>query len=491
VASDLILARQAQPGWAAQSVRQRLRIIRRVRHLVAEQALSLAQTVASVTQRSPAETLVAEILPLADACRFLEREAMRLLKPQRLSAWSRPFWLTGIKAEIHREPLGVVLLIAPSNYPLFLAGVQLLQALTAGNAVLLKPGDGTSAAAMALTRICGAAGLDPRLLRVLSEPAAIVQEAIAAGVDKVVLTGKAATGAAVLAELAPRLTPATLELSGCDAAFVREDADVDLAANALQYSLRLNGGATCIAPRRVFVARALADALATRLASFVQQLPPSPIAPATFSRVQHLVAEACGQGARRLTGTYCPHGAMTAAMTPIIVADAEPAMRLLQEDVFAPVLALVPVDDDAEALRAANGCPYALGATIFGQADTARRLAQHVRAGVVVINDVIVPTADPRLPFGGRGHSGYGVTRGAAGLLELTAIKAITMRSGRWRPHYEPLQLGDESLFQTYIAAVHAASWWQRAMAWVACGRALMARSRRGPHAHTKDQSCA
>ena len=188
VASDLILARQAQPGWAAQSVRQRLRIIRRVRHLVAEQALSLAQTVARVTQRSPAETLVAEILPLADACRFLEREAAHLLKPQRLSAWSRPFWLTGIKAEIHREPLGVVLLIAPSNYPLFLAGVQLLQALTAGNAVLLKPGDGTSAAAVALTRMCSAAGLDPRLLRVLSEPPASVQEAIAAGVDKVVLT---------------------------------------------------------------------------------------------------------------------------------------------------------------------------------------------------------------------------------------------------------------------------------------------------------------
>jgi len=461
-----------------------------VRHLVAEQALSLAQEVASATQRSPAETLVAEILPLADACRFLEREANRLLKPQRLSTWSRPFWLTGIKAEIHREPLGVVLLIAPSNYPLFLAGVQLLQALTAGNAVLLKPGDRTSAVAVALTRLCRAAGLDPHLIRVLPEPPAAVQDAIEAGVDKVILTGKAATGAAVLAELAPHLTPATLELSGCDAAFVREDADVDLAANALQYSLRLNGGATCIAPRRVFVARALADALATRLASLVPQLPPSPVPPATCSRVHHLVAEACRQGARHLTGTDGPNGTVT-AMTPIIVADAKPVMRLLQEEVFAPVLALVPVEDDAEALRAANVCPYALGATIFGQADTAHRLAQHVRAGVVVINDVIVPTADPRLPFGGRGHSGYGMTRGAAGLLELTAIKSITTRAGRWRPHYAPLQLGDESLFQTYIAAVHAASWRQRALAWVACSRALMAQSRRGPHAPTEDPSCA
>jgi acyl-CoA reductase-like NAD-dependent aldehyde dehydrogenase len=385
--------------------------------------------------------------------------------------------------EIHREPLGVILIIAPSNYPVFLAGVQLLQALTAGNAVLLKPGEGASVAAVALARICGAARLDPHLIRVLPEPPAAVQEAIEAGVDKVILTGKAETGAAVLSELAPHLTPATLELSGCDAAFVREDADIDLAAHALQYSLRLNGGATCIAPRRVFVARALAGSLETRLTDLVQHLPPSPVSPAMLSRMQHLVAEACGQGARRLAGTYCPDS----TMTPIIVADAEPAMRLLQEDVFAPVLALVTVDDDAAALRAANGCPYALGATIFAQADTARRLAQHIRAGVVVINDVIVPTADPRLPFGGRGRSGYGVTRGAAGLLELTAIKAITSRSGRWRPHYELLQRGDDSIFQTYIAAVHAASWRQRAAAWVACGRALMARLQRSTHANTED----
>jgi acyl-CoA reductase-like NAD-dependent aldehyde dehydrogenase len=376
-----------------------------------------------------------------------------------------------------------VLIIAPSNYPVFLAGVQLLQALTAGNAVLLKPGDGSSAAGVALTRICGAAGLDPHLIRVLPEAPTSVQDAIEAGVDKVILTGKAETGVAVLAELAPHLTPATLELSGCDAAFVREDADIDLAATALQYSLRLNGGATCMAPRRVFVARALANALETRLAHLVRQLPPFPVTPAMSSRVQHLVAEACSQGARHLSGTYCPDG----AMTPVVLADAAPTMRLLQEDVFAPVLALVPVDDDVEALHAASCCPYALGATIFAEADTARRLASHIRAGVVVINDVIVPTADPRLPFGGRGRSGYGVTRGAAGLLELTAIKAITARSGRWRPHYEPLLCGDDSLFQTYIAAVHAASWRQRAAAWVACGRSLRARSQRGTPADTED----
>jgi delta 1-pyrroline-5-carboxylate dehydrogenase len=149
-------------------------------------------------------------------------------------------------------------------------------------------------------------------------------------------------------------------------------------------------------------------------------------------------------------------------MTPIVVADASPTMRLLYEDIFAPILTLVRVDDLDEALSMDTRCPYALGATVFRQAATASVFAQRIKAGVVVVNDVIVPTADPRLPFGGRGRSGYGVTRGAEGLLDLTVPEAIAVRHGRWRPHYAPSQPEDASLFQAYITAAHAASWPQR-----------------------------
>jgi acyl-CoA reductase-like NAD-dependent aldehyde dehydrogenase len=469
VREALQVARQAQPAWAAQPLPQRLSVIRRLRHRIAQQPERLAQHVPPMAQRALADTLVAEVLPLLEACRYLEREAPRILAPQRLRRRGRPLWLHGVELELRRESLGVVLIMAPANYPLLLPGVQMLQALVAGNAMLLKPGAGGGAAAVALVQHLEDAGLDRRLVQVLSETPAAAQTAIATGVDKVLLTGSATTGAAVLTMLAPHLTPAVLELSGCDAVFVRADADLELVIRALTFSLRLNGGATCIAPRRVFVARPLAAALESGLVCAVQAMAPCTVAPAVTTLVRELVADACAQGARHLTGDFLPDH----AMTPVLVADATPAMRLLQADVFAPVLALVPVQDDDDALAAAAPCPYALGATVFGQDQAARALAQRVRAGVVLVNDIIVPTADPRLPFGGRGQSGFGVTRGAAGLLELTCLKVVAIRHGRWRPHYAPPLAQDEALFRAYIAAAHSASFWERLVAGLRCLRVL------------------
>ena len=212
---------------------------------LAEQAGALHRTVA--------DTLVSEVLPLAEACRFLEREARWILAPQRLSTHTRPFWLRRVTAETRREPLGVVLIIAPANYPLFLPGVQALQALAAGNAVLWKPAPGGMAAAEALRDVLVGCGLDPALLQLLDESPQAAADAIAAGVDKVFLTGSAATGTAVLSQLAAHCTPAVMELSGCDAVFVLPGAAVDRAAAALAFGLRFNGSATCMAPRRLFL----------------------------------------------------------------------------------------------------------------------------------------------------------------------------------------------------------------------------------------------
>jgi acyl-CoA reductase-like NAD-dependent aldehyde dehydrogenase len=144
-----------------------------------------------------------------------------------------------------------------------------------------------------------------------------------------------------------------------------------------------------------------------------------------------------------------------------VLAGARPEMALLQEDVFAPWLALVPVRDEAAALEAADACPFALGASIFGPAEAARRVALRVRAGSVCINDLIVPTADPRLPFGGRGRSGFGVTRGAEGLLDMTVPKAISTRTGRFRPHLDAKLGADAGKLLTMIRLLHG-DWQER-----------------------------
>jgi acyl-CoA reductase-like NAD-dependent aldehyde dehydrogenase len=452
IARLILVARAVQADWAETPLRRRLGVVARLRHLIARNAAELSQSIGERPSRADGETLALEVLPLADACRFLEREAEALLEPRRLGTKGRPLWLSGTKAEVRREPLGVILIIAPSNYPLFLPGVQIVQALTAGNAVLIKPAPGCAEPMRALLGLLAEAGLPADLCVLLDETVEAGREAITAGVDKLVLTGSAETGQRVLADLAPYLTPAVMELSGNDAVFVLPGADLDLTAKALAYGLRLNGGATCIAPRRVFVDRGCALELEQRLIPLVLNLAPIAIPDRIQTQVARLLDEAEVAGCRLIGHRF---QAKEPRMAPVIIADAVPELGLLREDIFAPVLSLVPVAGETDALNAAAQCPYALGASIFGPEALARPLAARVRAGSVTINDLIVPTADPRLPFGGQGVSGFGVTRGAEGLLEMTTIKAVTIRTGRFRPHYEPVTPGDTAMMLDYIAATH------------------------------------
>ncbi len=449
-------ARVAQQAWVALPFAQRLQIIRCTRSFIADEAVLLAEAANRTRQRPLAEILSAEVLPLADACRFLERESGRILKTRRVRLRRRPLWLTGVASEVRREPHGIVLIIGASNYPLFLPAVQMLQALVAGNAVLLKPGVGGSFAADALADILRRAGTPPTLIQVLPESPTAAQAAIALGVDKVVFTGSATIGEAVLAQCAQTLTPGTVELSGCDAMFVRADAEIDLVVRAIQFGLRLNNGATCIAPRRVFVHRTLATELEERLRAAA--LESSTIVHAQLSQC---VTEALFNGADLIRGSIQSNGRVLSV--PLIVGSVKPSMRLTREDIFAPVLSLITVADDAEALAFAAQCPYSLGTTIFSRDEVAANaLATQVRSGVVAINDLIVPTADPRLPFGGRGRSGFGVTRGQEGLLEMTVPKVISIRRGRSHPHLDEPESGDEKMFTNYIRAVHGGTWRHR-----------------------------
>jgi acyl-CoA reductase-like NAD-dependent aldehyde dehydrogenase len=367
---------------------QRLRVIARLRRLIAAEAGALAATLGD--RRPLADTLVAEVLPLAEAARFLTRETGAVLAPRRLGRRGRPAWLVGVEVEIRREPIGVVLIVAPANYPLFLPGVQVIQALAAGNAVCVKPAMGCGVPMLALADLLRQAGLPADVLTVLDESVLAGEAACRAGFDRIVLTGSAATGVAVLRAAAERVTPCTMELSGDDPVFVLPGADLDLVASTIGYGLRLNEGQTCIAPRRVYAPAGLQGAVARKLAA------------------------------------SCP---------------APP-----------PVIGVRDMDD---ALRRARESPYALGAAIFGPPADAAALAARVEAGCVVINDVIVPTADPRLPFGGRRRSGFGVTRGAEGLLEMTVVKSIAIRRGRLRPHLTPPAAWDASFFTAMIAALH------------------------------------
>jgi acyl-CoA reductase-like NAD-dependent aldehyde dehydrogenase len=383
--------RAAQSRWAQQTIHDRSKVLTRLRHLIAEHARSLAAATSAVDNRPLSEKLVSEVLPLADACKWLARNAAKILAPRRFGRRGRPFWLAGSTFEIQRTPLGLILIIGPRNYPLFLPMVQALHALVAGNAVLIKPAPDTRHVCSAFVEIAKEAGLDRLLLVELCETEEAVDRAIRAGVDKVVFTGSSANGRAVLAKLAPSNTPAIMELSGEDAVVVLADADTELVVRALEFGRRLNDGETCIAPRRIIVEEPVANELILRISA---------------------------TGLRDI-----------------------PIQRVC--------------DIDA-ALHAVEANEYGLGASIFSRnIRRARRLATLVKTGFVTINDLIVPTADPRVPFAGVKGSGFGVTRGEEGLLAMTFPHVVLVRRGQRRRHYEGPVDGDHAFFNAAIQIVH------------------------------------
>lgn len=461
-------ARRALPAWKARDLAERLRVIERFRHHVADRPDEFLYAVTIPQRRNRAETVASELLPLADGCRFLEREAATILAPRTLSVRSRPGWLggffgfpwDGVAAVERRDPHGVVLIVATWNYPLLLPGIQAIQALVGGNAVLLKPGPAGAEAAAVLVESLHRCGVPEGLLALLPDSVEAARTAIdpgpgLPGADKIVLTGAAETGRAVLRQAADRLTPAAMELSGCDAVFVRGDADLDLVTKCLSLGMTFNGSATCIAPRRVLVHEAVAGELGERLRTAFADIPAAPVESRIASRLTELVEAAVADGAELASGSVTPDEPATVA--PHLLLGVTPGAELVRSDVFAPVLSVIPVADDTAALAADAKCPYALGATVFGGESAARKLAARVDAGCVVVNDFLIPTADPRVAFGGRGESGFGVTRGGEGLREMTRPKTVLVQRSSWRPHLDPPTPGHEDFFKNYLKWQHAA----------------------------------
>lgn len=479
---DFSSIRSAQQRWAETSIPNRLSIVARLRHAIANNGKQLAEAVELPQRDHLSDSLAAEVIPLADACRFLERNAKRLLAIKKCDRRDRPAWGRGLVVQTHREPLGIVLVIGTWNYPLFLTGVQTIQAIVAGNGVLLKPGAGTTRVIALMRRLFIEAGLPADLLQVLPESPVAAQQAIRQGVDKVVFTGSAAVGKQVLAQLAESATPSVMELSGSDACFVLPSADMDRAARCIAFGLRINGSSTCIAPRRVFVERSMLPEFRTKLLDNIRDKQAYPVHPVAGQMAARLIENAVSGGAKLLRpldwngwhpGEPFPVTALEIPVTELEVEQGR--FEILRSDVFAPVVTLVSVSRIEQSLPLDAACPYALGATVFGFESEAIAFAKRVDAGCVVINDMVAPTADPRVSFGGRHASGFGVTRGAEGLLELTQIKSIVKQRSNWLPHLDKSIPELNELLLGFLKMNHGATLkekWQAMRELMSSGRA-------------------
>ncbi|MDA7492529.1 aldehyde dehydrogenase family protein [bacterium] len=449
--------------WESWPLRQRCRLIGRVAAAIAARAAELTDLASTDQRVDPVETITAELLPTCSALRFIARRGSGVLRTRAYNALGRPAWLWGVRSRVYRKPRGKVLVLGTWNYPIFLPGVQAAQALAAGNSVLLKPAVGCEQVTSCLIDAFYEAGVPESALRMLPSGAESAIQAIDNGVDLIVLTGASETGRKVLRQAAETVTPTIMELSGCDAVVVLPGADIARVADCIVFGLKFNAGATCIAPRRIIAEQREADLLKTALRERLDQAGWATVHAAARKEAAKRISSAISAGAVDVLGRYDETQLLDCGkMTPVFLDGVNPRDEIAAADLFAPITSLLRVSSIGEAIEIVNQCPYRLAVSIFGSGKIADSVAVQLDVGTVCINDLIVPTADPRLPFGGRGKSGFGVTRGEDGLLAMSVPSTISRRHGKFAPHLQPRQPMDAQTLLGALQLLHARTLMER-----------------------------
>ncbi len=432
VPTAIARARVAQRAWQALGVDARARLIERFRQALYERREEVAELIARENGKPASEATMTEVATSLDLARFYLRLAPDLLAPRRLTSATLALWRKRIT--IAQEPHGVVAVISPWNYPFMLPAGVVVPALLAGNAVVLKPSELTPSCGALLAELLHAAGVPTDVLQVLQGDGAVGAALVQSDIDKVFFTGSVATGRKVGHACAERFIPCALELGGSDPAIVCDDADVDHAASGITWGRFSNGGQTCVAPKRVYVAAPVYDRFVAAMQQRVRSLQLKGAGTASFdvgpliqpSQSTTLAAQgddATARGARawRAAGTH-PEG----VFPPTLLLEVPPAARALGEETFGPLLPIVRVRDDAEAIALANTTPFGLSASVWSRNRArARAIAAQLQAGTVVINDVTLVAGIAEVPHGGMKASGAGRAHGAMGLEECVRTRTV------------------------------------------------------------------
>ena len=448
LAAILNRARLAQTAWAALPIRERPRAYRASAGNACEAILPLAEIVAREIGKTRFEALAAEVLPSAECCAFLCRQAEIILAPRRESQQGIMPFSGG--AVVRHVPWGVVAVLVPWNYPLFMCSSSVPLALAAGNAVALKASPRAKETIAAFGQWLHDAGIPPDLAPVLDSSDDMGRALVASPlIDRIVFTGSSKTGRSVLTAAAQNLVPATVELSGCDAVFVLRDADLKLAAAAVAFGLRLNAGRTCICPRRLFVEEPVA-------AEFIALLSAKLASAKLLASMDPQTLREADELARKLAaipGVKPLHPRALGEKEQALVYSGGPEALAAVQGCFLPALVVTTVKDSAEALRLDAASPYALGASIFARDPAAvAAIADHLRAGMIAINECMVPAGEAALPFGGANESGFGVRSGAEGLLEMTRPQTVAFARGTFRPHHDAADEAEDFLLAPIAA---------------------------------------
>jgi succinate-semialdehyde dehydrogenase/glutarate-semialdehyde dehydrogenase len=435
VAAAVSKARAAQPAWAKLSYRERARCILRAREIVLDRLEEIAKLISRETGKPVTEAIAMEVVPTLDLMHYFADNAQQILKRKRVGLGQYNYMAR--TSYIVYKPLGVVGIISPWNFPWATPLDEVVMALMAGNAVVVKPSELTPFTALKIADVFKQAQLPDGLLQIVTGDGSTGAALVEAGVNKIMFTGSVNTGKRVAEAAAKHLTPVVLELGGKDPMIVFEDAKLENAARAAIWGAFCNSGQACASIERCYVHESIAGKfvdIVVKETKLLKQNKPSTgdidVGAMTNERqleiVEDHVSDAVAHGAEVRTGGHRLNDSNGWFHEPTVITGVDHSMKLMRDETFGPVLPIMTFKTEAEAVRLANDSIYGLTASVFtGNLERGKRIAEQIDAGTVMINEVVYTHAVAQTPWGGVKQSGYGRTHGSLGLFELVSAQHI------------------------------------------------------------------
>jgi aldehyde dehydrogenase (NAD+) len=408
----------------------RLDQLRGIERLCDEREAEIAAALAEDLGRPAVDAWLGDIASSKAEAAYARKHLKRWMRPRRI-----PLPLNQLPARgwVQYDPLGVVLVIGPWNYPVYLSLAPLVAAVAAGNCAVIKPSELAPATSAVLARLVPEY-LDPAAVRVVEGDAAVTQALLAEGFDHVLFTGGTEVGKKIMAAAAPTLTPVTLELGGKSPVIVASDADIDVAARRIAWVKLLNSGQTCIAPDYVLAERSIADELVEKIVANLSEFrsgetdPSLPIVnQRQFDRLVSLISTTDG---KVVTGGGFDEAALR--IEPTIIVDSSPTDPVMADEIFGPILPVLTVDSLDSAAEFVNSKPKPLALYLFTASRiVAKALIDRIPSGGAVVNHVAMHCLVPQLPFGGVGASGMGAYHGRWGFEAMSHRRSVLAKRAK------------------------------------------------------------
>jgi len=409
----------AYQSWHSTSFRDRRRALTRLREVIEERKEELARLISDEVGKPLAESYFGDIFGTLGTCAWLIENGERELHSRKIPL-NNPL-MAAKRSYVVFEPLGVIGIISPWNYPFSIPMMTILMAVMAGNTVVLKPSEKSPLTGLKIGELFKKAGFPENVVSVVTGEKITGEYLSRSRLSKLLFTGSAAAGAQVMAQASAQLTPVCLELGGKDAAIVLPDAPVRTTAWGLAWGAFTNAGQACASIERVYLVKGeTTNQLIERLLEIAKSLKlglpndeNTQVGPiideAQFSKIMGQVDEAVSMGAEILCGGKRDDSLPGYFFKPTILAKVNHSMRIMNDETFGPVLPFMIVDSEAEAIRLANQSEYGLSASIWASnLGRAKAIARQLNCGTVFINDSLFSHAVPQLPWGGVKKSGFG-----------------------------------------------------------------------------------